>query len=404
MTKGRKVGMVSVGLSKFQRRAKETPKELAFYSAKMALDNAGITRKDLDGVIIGSAPDAFDGVHQKHEYLTDGSGGFNLPSMRGYVGGGTGVFSPAQGWYSIASGLQDTVLVTTEEKMSSIQPSSQAGFLTIFDNMIERPLGPNLVWIFALEMRRYMSKHGIPKEHIASVSVKNKGNAIDHPSAMLGQKFTLEEVLNSEVLADPVRLLDISPVADGAVSMVMMSEEKINELNISKDDVAWVDGVGWNVDTTMWTNRDLYYPYYVQKAATHAYKMAGLNDSDINPESLRKWLSFAEPYDPFNYKELHHLEGLRLFDKGAAPKAAYEGMTARDGDFPVTPSGGLLGVGNPIAAAAGMKSAELYLQLTGKAGKRQISDLGDQPRALAQAWGDLMQVGTVLIMKGGRVD
>ncbi len=399
MTK--KVGMVSVGLTQFQRRAKETGKELAYYSAKMALDEAGITRKDVDGVIIGSAPDAFDGVHQKHEYLTDGSGGFNLPTMRGYVGGGTGVFSPIQGWYSIASGVNDVVLVTTEEKMSSVQPSSQAAFLTIFDNMIERPLGPNLVWIFALEMRRYMEKHGIPKEHIASVSVKNKGNAIDHPSAMLGKKWTLDEVLNSELLADPVRLLDISPVADGAVSFVMMSEEKIKEFGISKDDVAWVDGVGWNVDTTMWTNRDLYYPKYVEKAAKQAYNMAGMKDH--SPEALRKWLTFAEPYDPFNYKELHHLEGLQLFGKGKAPKAAFEGVTARDGDFPVTPSGGLLGVGNPIAAAAGMKSAELYLQLTGKAGKRQI-DGRDMERGVAQAWGDLMQVGTVLVMKGGRIE
>jgi acetyl-CoA C-acetyltransferase len=204
-------------------------------------------------------------------------------------------------------------------------------------------------------------------------------------------------------MADPVRLLDVSPVADGAVSMVMMSEEKIKEFNISLDDVTWVDGVGWNVDTTMWQNRDLYYPQYVEKASRQAYKMAGLKDIDINPVDLRKWLSFAEPYDPFNYKELHHLEGLQLFPKGGAPKAAFDGITARDGDFPATPSGGLLGVGNPIAAAAGMKSAELYLQLTNQAGKRQV-ELGDQPRALAQAWGDLMQVGTVLIMKGGRVN
>jgi len=399
----KRVGMVSVGLTKFNRRSKETPKELSYYSAKMALDNAGITRQDVDGVIVGSAPDAFDGVHQKHEYLTDGAGGRNLPTMRGYVGGGTGVFSPIQGWYSIASGVHDTVLITTEEKMSTVQPSAQAAFLTIFDNMIERPLGPNLIWIFALEMKRYMEKHGIPKEHIASVSVKNKGNAIDHPANMLGKKHTLDEVLNSEIMADPVRLLDVSPVADGAVSFVMMSEDKIKEHGISQDDVAWVDGVGWNVDTTMWTNRDLYYPEYVEKAARQAYKMAGLKDADINPTNLRKWLSFAEPYDPFNYKELHHLEGLQLFEKGGAPKAAFEGVTARDGDFPVTPSGGLLGVGNPIAAAAGMKAAELYFQLTGQAGKRQV-DLGDQPRGLAQAWGDLMQVGTVLIMKGGRVD
>lgn len=401
--KKNRVGMVSVGMTKFNRRAKETAKELCYYSSKMALDNAGLTRKDIDGVIIGSAPDAFDGVHQKHEYLTDGSGGMNLPSTRGYVGGGTGVFSPIQGWYQIASGMFDTILVTTEEKMSTVQPSAQAAFLTIFDNLIERPLGPNLIWIFALEMQRYMKKHNIPKEHIASVSVKNKLNAIDHPANMLGRKHTLEEVLEAEIMADPVRLLDVSPVADGSVSFVMMSEKKIKENGISYDDVAWVDGVGWNVDTTLWNNRDLYYPKYVEMAAKQAYRMAGLKDDEINPTSLRKWLDFAEPYDPFNYKELHHLEGLQLFEKGGAAKAAFEGITARDGDFPVTPSGGLLGVGNPIAAAAGMKSAELFFQLTGSAGKRQV-ELNENPRGLAQAWGDLMQVGTVLIMKGGRVE
>ncbi len=206
---------------------------------------------------------------------------------------GQGVFSPIQGWYQIASGMFDTILVTTEEKMSTVQPSAQAAFLTIFDNLIERPLGPNLIWIFALEMQRYMKKHNIPKEHIASVSVKNKLNAIDHPANMLGRKHTLEEVLEAEIMADPVRLLDVSPVADGSVSFVMMSEKKIKENGISYDDVAWVDGVGWNVDTTLWNNRDLYYPKYVEKAAKQAYHMAGLKDDEINPTSLRKWLDFC---------------------------------------------------------------------------------------------------------------
>jgi uncharacterized OB-fold protein len=110
----------------------------------------------------------------------------------------------------------------------------------------------------------------------------------------------------------------------------------------------------------------------------------------------RKQIHIAEPYDPFDYKELHHLEGLQLFDKGKAPEAAAAGVTARDGDLPCCPSGGLLGVGNPIAAAGLMKVAELFWQLRGEAGARQVP--GTPERGVAQAWGDLMQVGTVVVM------
>jgi acetyl-CoA C-acetyltransferase len=110
----------------------------------------------------------------------------------------------------------------------------------------------------------------------------------------------------------------------------------------------------------------------------------------------RKQIHIAEPYDPFDYKELHHLEGLMLFDKGKAPEAAAAGVTQRDGDLPVCPSGGLLGVGNPIAAAGLMKVAEVFWQLREEAGARQVP--GRPKRGLAQAWGDLMQVGTVVVM------
>src|SRR5439155_7368868 len=134
---------------------------------------------------------------------------------------------------------------------------------------------------------------------------------------------------------------------------------------------------------------DLSYPEYVEKAARMAYGMAGITEP-------RKQIHVAEPYDPFDYKELHHLEGLMLFDKGKAPEAAAAGVTARDGDLPCCPSGGLLGVGNPIAAAGLMKVAELFWQLRGEAGDRQVP--GTPERGVAQAWGDLMQVGTVVVL------
>ena len=186
-----KVAIVGAGLTKFVRRAQETPKELAFEAARAALDSAGMTLDDIDCVIHGTAPDAFDGLHMKGEYLLDGSGGWKKPYMRGYVGGGTGVFAPIQGWYQLSSGLFETALVVCEEKMSSCMPHPQGAFLTIFDNLTERPLKPNLLWIFALEMNRYMQTYGISVKDIAHVSVKNKNNALLHPAAQLGKEITL---------------------------------------------------------------------------------------------------------------------------------------------------------------------------------------------------------------------
>src|SRR6266498_4840337 len=206
---GRKVAVVGAGMTKFVRRAQETGKELAWEATSSALESCAMTLKDVDMVCLGSAPDAFDGVHMKGEYLADGSGAWGKPFMRSYVGGGTGVFTPIQGWYTIASGLADVVICICEEKMSSTQPHPQGAFLTIFDNLTERPLGPNLLWIFALEMNRYMSVHGLDKADIARVAVKNKRNAAGHPASQLGQAdITVEDVLASPVLAWPVQRLD----------------------------------------------------------------------------------------------------------------------------------------------------------------------------------------------------
>jgi acetyl-CoA C-acetyltransferase len=383
----KRVAVIGAGMTLFRRTLKETGKELAWGASKMALDQAGLELKDIESVVMGTAPDAFDGVHMKGEYLADGAGACRKPYSRVFVGGGTGVFAADAGWWHIASGQFDTCLVVAEEKMSSCYPHPAYAFTTIFDPIYSRPLGVTLIWIFALEMNRYMHVHGIKKEEIALVSVKNKRNALDHPCAQLGANITVEDVLNSEVLCWPVQRLDISPTSDGAAALVLASEEVAKKVT---DNPVWLDGVGWSVDSTYWTNRDLYYPKYVQSAAQMAYKMAGIK----NPP---KEIDVAEVYDPFDYKELHHMEGLMLCRKGQAPKLTAEGVTQRDGDLPINPSGGLLGVGNPIAAAGLMKCCEIFWQLRGEAGKRQVK--GDPRTGLAQAWGDLMQYGSVVIMR-----
>ena len=383
----RRVAVIGAGMTLFRRRMLETGRELSFEACRMALDSAGMSNDDVESVVLGTAPDAFDGIHMKGEYLMDGAGGTNKPYTRVYVGGGTGVFTPIAGWWHVASGLFDTCMVVAEEKMSPLHPHPQYAFWSIFDHTLERPLGVNLLWIFSLEMRRYMHAYNVKEEDIALVSVKNKANALDHPCAQLGARITVDDVMKSEPICSPVKRLDVSPPSDGAAAAILVSEEVARKYT---DDPVWIDGVGWNVDTQYWTNRDLYYPQYLEEAARMAYKMAKID----NP---RKQIDFAEVYDPFDYKELHHLEGVLLAKKGEAPKMTKEGITQRDGDLPVNPSGGLLGVGNPIAAAGMMKICELFWQLRGEAGKRQVKK--EVTTGLANGWGDLLQVGTVVIMR-----
>jgi acetyl-CoA C-acetyltransferase len=384
-----RVAIIGAGMTLFRRKLKETPQEITFEAVKMALESAGLEAKDIEAVVIGSAPDAFDGIHEKGEHLADGALAYLKPSKRVFVGGATGVMAAISGWWHVASGLYDLILVVAEEKMSDAKPHPQAVFLHIWDPILEKPLNPNLIWIFAMEMHRYMYKYNIKKEDIALVTVKNKKNALDHPAARDAMNLTVEDVLNSEVLVWPVQRLDISSITDGAAAIVLASEKVARRFT---DSPVWIEGVGWALDSTHWTCRELAYPLYLEYAGNMAYKMAGI-------ENPRKQLDFAEVYDPFNYKELHHMEGLKLADKGKAPELTREGVTQRDGDLPICPSGGLLGVGNPIAAAGLMKVCELFWQLRYEAKKRQVKIKNGY--ALAQAWGDLMQVSTVLIAKGG---
>ena len=383
----RRVAVVGAGMTKFVRYAKEEPGELAYQATSMALDSCEMDISQIDCVSIGTAPDAFDGIHMNGEALAEGSGGWRKPVMRNYVGGGTGVMNIIHGWQHVASGLFDTCLVVSEEKMSSAFPHPAGAFLTIFDHTTEQALYPTLLWIFAIEFNRFMQTHGYTKEEIAQVAVKNKKNALDHPSAQLGAEITVEDVLNSEIMAWPVNRFDVSPTSDGAVALVLASEDVARRVT---EKPVWIDGVGWTLDTAYWNTRDLYYPDYVEVAARKAYEMAGIKEPS-------KEIHIAEPYDPFTYKELHHMEGLMLAPRGGSVRMLLDGVTQRDGNLPVCPSGGLLGVGNPIAAAGLMKCAELFWQLRGEADKRQVPG---QPRCgVAQAWGDLMQVGTVVVMR-----
>ncbi|MBW2682939.1 MAG: thiolase domain-containing protein, partial [Deltaproteobacteria bacterium] len=382
-----RVAVIGVGMTKFMRRAKEAPGELAAQAVRMALEDAGLDIDDIDAVTLGTAPDAFDGVHMKGEHLIAGAGGANKPYMRHFIGGATGVMSPIHGWMHVASGKYNSCMVVAEEKMSPCTPHPAGAFITIFDRVTEQPLELTLIHIFALEMARFMHVYGYSERDLAEVSAMIKRNALNHPAAQIAVDITADDVLNSPVLSSPVKRLDISPTSDAAVAIIMVNERIARTL---KKAPVFIEGVGFRLETAYWCARDLCYPDYVAMAARDAYKMAGVVDPARD-------IDFFEPYDPFDYKALHHLNALLLDKSGRTVKDLFEsGNLHRDGSHPLCPSGGALGVGNPIAATGLMKIAELYFQLSGQAGKRQLQR--KLRRGVAQAWGDLMQAGTVVVM------
>jgi acetyl-CoA C-acetyltransferase len=384
---GGRVAVIGAGMTRFVRRAEETSGELAAKAVEMALEDAGLDIDDIDAVCLGTAPDGFDGIHMNGENLIAGAGGANKPYSRHYVGGGTGVMSPIHGWMHVASGKFKNCLVVAEEKMSPCNPHPAGAFLTIFDHTTEQPLELTLIHIFAIEMCRFMHTYGYTEEEIAQVSVMNKKNALDHPAAQIAKEITVKDVMNSPLLSWPVKRFDISPTSDAAVAIVL-SNEHIARTHCKAP--VFIEGIGFRLDTAYWCTRDLGFPNYVAQAAKDAYQMAGISKP---ADQIDIW----EPYDPFDYKALHHMNAL-LQDKSGKIVREWlnSGQLERNAAHPMCPSGGLLGVGNPIAAAGLMKIAELYFQIAGKAGKRQVKR--DVHRGVAQAWGDLMQVGTVVVM------
>jgi acetyl-CoA C-acetyltransferase len=222
-------------------------------------------------------------------------------------------------------------------------------------------LGLDAINSSALQMRRYMSKFGVTEEQCARVSVKNHGNARNNPYAHLPLDISVEHVLRSRVLADPIKLLDASPMSDGACAIVMADESMAKKKGRKS---VWIKGVGHCADAYHLGDRDLADTAALEAAAKRAYDMAGVNDP-------MKDIDVAELYDAFSYMELMWMEGLGLCRQGEAGAMIDKGVTEMKGNLPVNPSGGVLSA-HAVQVAGLARIAEAVLQLRGEAGARQI--------------------------------
>ncbi len=329
--------------------------DLVFEASQKALADAGMTIDQVDNVITISN-DFFDGRTISSMAVMDACGSYdkNVSTVEG-----DGTFGAFYALMRILSGSFETCLVCAHHKGSEGVMSLITN--AMFDPIYERSLGIDALTSAALQARVYMERYGVSEEECALVSVKNHGNAFKNPVAQLPLKLTVEEVMASPYISDPLKLLDCSPVSDGASALILASGDAARRIT---DKPVWVKGVAHCCDSFHLGDRDLSSARALEEAARKAYSMAGISDPG-------KEIDVVELYDAFSYMELMWLEGLGFCERGDGGKLASSGATAMEGRIPVNPSGGCLS-GNPVVVAGLNRIIECALQLRGDAGEHQV--------------------------------
>ncbi len=350
-----KVAIIGVAQTKYEQNKKGNFAELVYEVTSKALEDAGITVKEVDNVVSVSS-DFWDGRTISSMAISDASGAYgkDITTVEG-----DGTFGALYGMMRILSGHFGVTIVVAHHKGTE---SNMNGITnTAFDPLVERKLGLDAVSSAAMQARRYMSRYGIVEEQLALVSVKNHGNAKRNPLALLPMDITVEDVMNSPMIASPLKKLDCSPVTDGACALILAAEREAKKYTTNKKRV-WMMGVGHCTDAFRLGDRDLSDTRALKKAASKAYQMAGIEPGDVD---------VAEVYDAFTYMELMWLEGMGFCEDGMGAEYLERGKFNFDGEIPVNPSGGRLSA-NPVQVAGLASMAECVLQLRGEAGERQV--------------------------------
>lgn len=373
----RRVAIIGVGTTQFKPRWKDkTYFELAFDAGRDAFKDAGIKHTDIDSVVYGIYNEFFQRQVQPDLYVHDYLGLGGKPAMRVNTGGATGASAIRAAFMEVASGQSDLTLALGVEKcsdcfdytMGSATPEALKSISFTADMTYEQPTGRTAAASFALAVIAHQKKYKNPTaEQMAMISVKNHGNAALNPIAQSGKTLTMEEVMNSPMIASPFRFYDNCLYSEGASAVILASEEKARQL--CKDPV-WITGLGASLDYAILGNRDSLYTFEASKQATkRAYKMAGITKP-------REELDLAELHDAFTGTEIMAYQDCFLCEEGEGGLLIEKGVTQRDGEFPVNVSGGLIGCGHAVGATGIMQTIEIVQQIRGKADKRQL----DEPR------------------------
>jgi len=365
-----RVAIVGVGWSGFRPKTPDLSyKELMYEAAVRAYADASVDpRKDVDSFVT-VAEDFHEGTSIFDEYVPDQLGAA-MKSMQTITG--DGLHGLATAYMLIRTGRFDIVVVEGHSKASNLlTPDTVTAYAQ--DPVLNRPLRFNTHFIAGMEMHRYLFESGVVEEQCAGVVVKNRFNALKNPRASFAADLSLDHVLGGPSLSWPLGSHEAAKHVDGAVVMVLASEERAASLT---DKPVWIRGIGWCNDAPSLESRDWATLPYISKAAQMAYRQAGIRSpwNDID---------FAEVDDIYAYKELQSLEALGVCEFGKAGTLLEDGAFNPDGEFPVNASGGSLGVGYLLDGTGLHRALEAVLQLRGEAGAQQLEDV---ETALVQSW------------------
>ncbi len=363
----REVAVIGIGMTKFGELWDKSFRDLVAEAGIKAIMDAGIEGKDIDAMYIGGMSSG-GFVQQEHvaplAIEVAGLEEFHIPATRVEGACASGGIAMRQGYIAVASGIHDIVLVGGAEKMTDVIGTEATNVLaSAADREWEAFFGMTFPGLYALMARYHMHKYGTTSEQLASVAVKNHYNGSMNPNAQFNRKISIEDVLASPIVADPLHLLDCSPITDGAAAAILAPLDMAKKYT---DKIVKILASAQASDTISLHNRRRFdaLPAAIH-AAKQAYKMAGVEPKNID---------VAEVHDCFTIAEIMAIEDLGFFERGKGGKASEEGLTALDGDIPINTSGGLKAKGHPVGATGVAQINEIVMQLRGEAGKRQVKD------------------------------
>ena len=354
-------------------------------AAERALADAALDCRDVEAVVIGKAPDMFEGVMMPELYLAEALGAVGKPLLRVHTAGSVGGSTALVAASLVQAGIHERVLTVAFEKQSE----SNAMWALTVKTPLQAAVVAGAGGYFSPLIRAYMRRSGAPDDTGIRVALKDRRNALRNPYAHLRDpEISFETVANSPMLWDPIRFHETCPSSDGACAMVLASERALTR---GAHPPAWVRSTAMRSEPTQFAGQEKVNPLAGRECAKAVYAKAGIRDP-------RREIDVAEIYVPFSWFEPMWMENLGFADEGEGWKMTYEGATALDGELPVNCSGGVLS-SNPIGASGMLRFAEAAMQVRGQAGEHQV----DGARvALGHAYGGGSQFFSMWIVGAER--
>jgi len=358
----RDVAIIGIGMTRFGELWEKSLRDLMVEAGLQAIADAGVDH--VDSMYVGCMS---GGLFVEQEHLASLASDFlglgPIPATRVESACASGGLAVRSAFIEVASGLSEVVLAMGVEKMTDLAGDAcTAALATAADQDYESFHGVTFPGLYAMIARAHMERYGTTSEQLAATAVKNHANGALNPLAQFRNRITVGDVLDSMMVADPLHVLDCSPVSDGAAAAVLCPLERAKK--IAKKAPVRIAGVGHATDSlALYRRADLTRLPAVERSAQIALRMAKRKPSDIH---------LAEVHDCFTIAEVCAIEELGLVPRGQGGDAARSGLTARNGRSPVNTSGGLKSKGHPVGATGVAQIHEVVTQLRGEAGERQV--------------------------------